>query len=534
MKAEQKRYGWAGKPVKDMKQTRIPFTNGSKKQSLKCSQKQALHDSLVVHLFPTPNEAVARREAKAFHDYLHRQPLWIQLFRANKSESCRNLETDRQARVEACVGILKQFYEDPSCNCLTIVGHGRYTLSKAKGKSFEDQLASILLVYPSLKDDLYKRIRLHSREFNKQCAKKPSTFALGVGHWKTEHTFLKGRTTAFMTKREQESNHQFTQPGGQFCFLRMQEDARMFGHRALKEDPSSCQKGSLTVEKTNLAEEGLSAKRNAFKMVSEVESQVAMKGLVSLRSRWEDVFTANCELSPTNPCTKCRGCRQRFAQGVFVVIAAAGVSDENILAVLGSVFRSEYYRNYSIEEWAVTPLEEFVVIYRPCSKQVQNAWFTKLVLEYLSTRSLPTQLHELTCLRGLQKKSACLLLQAALGRVAGIPVDRHLLSAGKALGWIPEDCHDTFEASLFLEPIVPEGQYADMNNVVSGLCQAAAKSQENKNFILETADNMGEPYYSTLNKMFQKPEGKKDSPKNKMSNKRNTKNPPATEKHKKP
>ena len=494
----QAKYGLLGGPTKKTIQQELSF--GKVQRSNHPNQTSG--KNFIIHLCPSKNDMKARREGIAFEEFLNHQPLWIQNFRARKSHQCRNTKAEYKARAQACLTLLEAFYEQPDCSILTIVeGDGCcHTFQKSIGQPFEQQLLQTLQVKPCFKDKLYERVRLHSREYNRRIAKKPSTFVLGGGMWRSEHTFTQAKTGA-LTQTERKSYREFTKPSAVFSSIRFEEDTRRFGHRSLKKVVSKDGPESADVQ---LAPADKEEKQQLFRIVAEVEARLTEKGLVSLRSSWEDVFTTTCTSNPKVPCAKCRGCRQRFAQAVFVVIAAAGVSDENILPILGAVFRSEYYREYSIEEWSLTPIKELIQIYRPCSKQVQNAFYTHLVFQYLAPRSLPTDLRELTCLRGIEKKSACLLLQAALGVEVGIPVDRHLMTAGKALGWIPEDCNDPTKASLLLEAIVAPDQYAAMNNVVSGLCQMAAKSNQNMEFILQTAQEMGKVHHETIKKVFRK------------------------------
>ena len=494
-------------PVSRLQQSKICFgVSVPQKGPEKCSESSmetGTRHCFVIHLCPSKNDKKARCEGKPFQDFLNMHPLWIQNFRANKSQQTRNKQTEYKARVHLCTQLMQEFYDRHDCTSLLIVGQQgqRHTFQKSCG-TFKQQMNSIIQSAPRLRDQLYERVRLHSREYNKVAAKKPSTFSLGIGMWTSQHTFIKGPSSK-LTHIERKSLRQFTKPGGQFGYFRLTEDAQRFGHMAMKESPQVSNR-VLDPDKRRWAREGLQSKRTLFDIVSKIENQVAKKGLISLRSRWEDVFTRQCELSPATPCAKCRGCRQRFAQALFVVVAAAGVSDENILPRLGAVFRSEYYQHYSIEEWAVTDIGEFVFIYRPCSKQVQNALYSKMLFDYLANRPLPTTLNELTCLRGIQKKSACLLLQAALRLSPGVAVDRHLMTAGKALGWIPEECKDPTEASLFLEEFLPPSKYTSVNNVAAGLYQEATKSNRQREIVLETAQEMGEKYDSTILTMLAK------------------------------
>ena len=471
---------------------------------------------IIFPLYPKVGSRSDREMGRPFHDFIHTQPTWIQNFQVCRSHAARNKKEKNRQLMSVCTELLQSFFNSGSCRSVTILGKGKdkVVFSKTEG-SFLGQLSKCQDAFPNLERELYQRIRLHSQYYNKSTARTQSFFALGKGQWQSCHTFTRG-TSVSLSEAEKKSLAKFTSDGKQFCLDRLEADEMEHGSMSRKRS-NEMERGSMSRKrsKPNKKFQDMSVSRNKqkrnqmlrqYQLLVEVDEACQAAGLSSLRTEWEQVFSVTCSSSGSKiPCAACRACRQRFAQAVFVVVAAAGVSDENILAPLGAVFRSQYYRHFSIEEWAMTPLEEIVQIYRVCSKQVQNACYTKLIFRELAERPLPTTLEQLTCLKGIEKKSACLLLQAALGIHAGIPVDRHLMRAGKALGWIPESCKnsDNALASSYLEDIIPSSDFAKVNNVVAGLGQRATKSTQYKQRVLEISEGKSRNHFEVTKLIFQ-------------------------------
>ena len=447
-----------------------------------------------IHLFPKKG---SRDSADPFVNFIHAQTLWIHHFQIPNHKG-RHPSQHHSRLVAVSMKLLEHFYDRQQCFSLVITGEDGCDIAhftKAIQKTFQEQLCSVNKKNPQFGEMVYQRIRLHSKRYIPKLAAIPFCFRIGSGNWKSPyHVFVRGKKVS-LTAVENRSWEHFHAYENTFSIERAVDDERAFGHKSLK----SC-KLDTRVE-LSVSKKRREQAMKEYQLLVAVDDACKMEGLTSLRSKWEEVFTARCLSQPQGPaCQSCRGCRQRFAQCIFVVIAAAGVSDENILPRLGAVFRSPYYKHFSIEEWALTPKEDMVQIYRPCSKQVQNACFTKLIFEYLSNKPLPTTVAEVTRLRGLEKKSACLLLQASLGIQAGIPVDRHLMRAGKALGWIPDSCANSNLrlAAAYLEALFPDSDFAEVNNRVAGLGQTVAKLGKYKQMVLSVASNMGADHLSVM------------------------------------
>ena len=496
----QAKYGLLGGPTKKTTQQELSFGKVQPKKQKK--EQGGFGGSVIIPLHPRKGCLQERSQGRPFLEFIHQQPLWIQNFQVNRSQG-RKTAKKKIHLMAVCMKLLEQFFGASNCTSVSLVGRGQdqACFFKTSQVSFSDQVSRCKETFPDFQEELYERIRLHSRCYNKTAQSAPSFFMLGKGRWHSGHTFIRG-VSASLTATEEASFRNFTSEGGQLSLGRLKADKLAFGSMSLK----MMYKPPQITDKNTVPKRRSPKKLKQYRLLVEVVAECEVEGLSPLRSSWEQVFPASCSC-PVNktPCAACRGCRQRFAQVVFVVLAAAGVSDENILARLGAVFRSQYYRHFSIEEWAETPLEEIVQIYRVCSKQVQNALYTRLIFQYLAQTSLPRTLEELTCLKGIGKKSACLLLQAALGIQAGIAVDRHLMRAGKALGWIPDSCSDsdTSLASSYLERFIPECDYAAVNNVVSGLCQTAAKSAAYKQRVLDIAASKGKQHFEVTKKVVE-------------------------------
>ncbi len=173
------------------------------------------------------------------------------------------------------------------------------------------------------------------------------------------------------------------------------------------------------------------------KLVSVYAGLVSEHNLWPPRACWMDIFTYKCNDEPS--CWKCRDCRARFSQVALVVIAAQGNRDSLCLPHFGAVFRHQRYKHsFSIEEWAEIAVEELTMVYSQVSKQSISAMYAHLFLSDLAVRNtLPRTIPEITCYSGFLKKSACLLLDAMdCTPPPGIPVDRHLATGFRALGWV--------------------------------------------------------------------------------------------------
>jgi endonuclease III len=201
------------------------------------------------------------------------------------------------------------------------------------------------------------------------------------------------------------------------------------------------------------------------------ERLITVIQLTPPRSLWEEVFTAKC--GAVQPCWSCRNCRKRFSQVVIVVVAAQGTKDTLCLPHFGAVFRHPRYSLFSIEEWASISLEELTMVYSQASKQGISAMYVLAMMMDLSGKDvLPKTVTDITCYKGFGKKSACLLLNAMdPNLVVGIPVDRHLASGFRSLGWVDHRLKDETIISQNVETWMPSANWAECNVVCAGLRQ---------------------------------------------------------------
>jgi endonuclease III len=189
------------------------------------------------------------------------------------------------------------------------------------------------------------------------------------------------------------------------------------------------------------------------------------------RHFWEDVFTARCKEDPC--CWTCRECRRRFSQISIVLVACQGTRDLLCLPHFGAVFRHPRYKLFSVEEWSTISIPELTMVFSQVSKQAQSAIYVKLFLGDFAFKSdLPQEIFQVCCYLGFGKKSACLLLNAMdPHRCVGIPVDRHLSSAFRFLGWADPAEKDETMISKMVELWLPAEHWSRCNIVCAGLRQ---------------------------------------------------------------
>jgi endonuclease III len=204
------------------------------------------------------------------------------------------------------------------------------------------------------------------------------------------------------------------------------------------------------------------------------------------RACWTDVFTYKCTSDPA--CWKCRVCRSRISQIVLVVIAAQGNRDSLCLPHFGAVFRHLRYKHFSIEEWSEIALEELTMVFSQVSKQGISAMYAHLFLKDLAAKNvLPQTVPEIVCYSGFWKKSACLLLDAmGCTTPPGIPVDRHLATGFRALGWVDPSVKSPESLSYMVELWLPIDRWSECNIVCAGLrqvWQCSTKHKEKLNMV---------------------------------------------------
>jgi endonuclease III len=191
----------------------------------------------------------------------------------------------------------------------------------------------------------------------------------------------------------------------------------------------------------------------------------------------------------------------RFAQAAIVVVAVQGVSDVVVLPRLGALFRHERYVHFSIDEWASISLKEMVMVLRHVSKQATNANVVLTFLQHFKdTRHLPRTLAAYQCHYGIGKKSACLLMGAVGMANVGIPVDRHLLSGFRSLGWIPTNIGSETVASELVEKWLPREKWETCNIVLAGIRQLW-NNNTYKPLVIEVAEELGREHIYTARRL---------------------------------
>jgi endonuclease III len=216
--------------------------------------------------------------------------------------------------------------------------------------------------------------------------------------------------------------------------------------------------------------------RYQYKLVKELYQAAQDHSLNPLRADWLQVIPARCEKDcekdrwRINP-PKCRGCSKMMAQAAIVVFCAQGVGDANILPYLGAVFRHPRYANWTVQEWARVCVYELATILKPCSAQGVKAHYLLSFFKYVHEEKPPETVKRFSCIYGLGKKSACLLLSATKGHPVGIPVDRHLQSAFRNLRWAPRDETDCTLMSEMVEFWLPYKHWSEINDEIAGIRQ---------------------------------------------------------------
>ena len=221
----------------------------------------------------------------------------------------------------------------------------------------------------------------------------------------------------------------------------------------------------------------------------------------ALREMWMEVYTTVCYVSVKDPCGKCRGCRIRMCQALVIVLAAQGVADKVILPHLAAVFRHRRYRNFSVEEWAMLSITEISAIFKRCSCHNKSAFFMHFFLLEILHHGPPTNLRDLMCFRGFQKKSACLWLKAVYNINFGVPTDSHVVESAIALGWVPANTSEEL-ASYMLEMYLPRELWEIPNIYLAGIRQNLSIGPEETFVVLSCAWLLGKQTLSLVETIF--------------------------------
>jgi endonuclease III len=227
------------------------------------------------------------------------------------------------------------------------------------------------------------------------------------------------------------------------------------------------------------------------------------------RSCWKEIFTVGCSQTPA--CFKCRPCRMRFSQAAIALVAAQGTKDSVNLPYLGAVYRHRRYAAFSVEEWALISTDELTMVFHPTSMQGQNANTVHYFLQEFAHKDfLPKTVDDLSRYLGFGKKTACLLLDAmGVAEQPGIPVDRHLATGFRSLGWADVNEYDETAISSMVECWMPPKKWGECNIVCAGLRQVWFQHPEHKKTMVAAAKNLGADHMRLLSLLCTKEKPKK-------------------------
>ena len=139
-------------------------------------------------------------------------------------------------------------------------------------------------------------------------------------------------------------------------------------------------------------------------------------------------------------------------------------------------------------------VEELATVFFSASHNILSAHYCKLILDLYKDKDIPRDLESMTCLRGIGKKSALLVLKVALNLVLGIPTDRHVAFGAFALKWTPPNCGkkgNEFETSHHLELWVPPEKLHLVNDKLASVGQLLSHKKEFHATILMAAQQCG-------------------------------------------
>ena len=104
---------------------------------------------------------------------------------------------------------------------------------------------------------------------------------------------------------------------------------------------------------------------------------------------------------------------------------------------------------------------------------------------------------------GIKSKSAFLILEGASGIQAGIVVDRHVVNAARAFGFVPMKSVNSKEIAVMLARWLPSTEYARFNKTIGGLNQLLGKGKTKENKLaLEVEKKLN--YRNIINRLMMK------------------------------
>lgn len=202
------------------------------------------------------------------------------------------------------------------------------------------------------------------------------------------------------------------------------------------------------------------------------------KNLIAPRNGWESA------LPPI-------GHHARVTHVVMLCLASCGIRDQFLLGQFKKLCTDSNW--FTFERIAAMSVTELVEMLKPFSKWEQNCVRLKLFAEHVLQHGFPTTLQELCVRHGIQNKVACLILWAAFGIVAGIPVDRHVKRYAIGAGWT--NTTDDNEIAHQLQSWIPRTQWLSVNDNIAGLAQLL---KTNPNEVLAAASELGEGFVAIV------------------------------------
>jgi endonuclease III len=218
----------------------------------------------------------------------------------------------------------------------------------------------------------------------------------------------------------------------------------------------------------------------------------------------------------------------RFSQAAIALVAAQGTRDSVNLPYLGAVYRHRRYAAFSVEEWALISTDELTMVFHPTSMQGQNANTVHYFLQEFAHKDfLPKTVDDLSRYLGFGKKTACLLLDAmGVAEQPGIPVDRHLATGFRSLGWADVNEYDETAISSMVECWMPPKKWGECNIVCAGLRQVWFQHPEHKKTMVAAAKNLGADHMRLLSLLCTKEKPKKKKKKEEEEKPNKSSRPP--------
>ena len=194
--------------------------------------------------------------------------------------------------------------------------------------------------------------------------------------------------------------------------------------------------------------------------------QLKLSGLVSQRDNWESWIDNHVN--------------QPFADRPFMVLMticmSSSTSDLQLSSIMPRIFACGMISATSVIDIAqqfgmntmCSLLSESGRFYANTERIVNAADY--FIQRHNGVIPRDITIHELTTLHGIGYKTACIILEAAFGRVDGIPADIHVIKWSAFLGWtFPK--HTGLTVSKYLEAWVPHNQWSLVNPLFGALGQ---------------------------------------------------------------